>query len=97
MIASLLSSIGLKALGWLAAAVLVREPAGNAKYVTCVFHHWTFDTKGDCGLRRVRTEVKYGMVFCNLNDGCAPLDAYLGGSMDYVKDVMGAAPLEVFS
>src|SRR5438093_678880 len=22
---------------------LVRDPAGNAKRITCVFHHWTYD------------------------------------------------------
>ena len=27
---------------------LVNEPAGNARVLTCVFHAWTFDCRGDC-------------------------------------------------
>jgi methanesulfonate monooxygenase large subunit len=28
--------------------VLVREPAGNARSLTCIFHSWTFDCRGNC-------------------------------------------------
>jgi methanesulfonate monooxygenase subunit alpha len=28
--------------------VLVREPAGNARALTCIFHAWTFDCRGGC-------------------------------------------------
>ena len=28
--------------------VLVYEPAGNARALTCIFHAWTFDTQGNC-------------------------------------------------
>lgn len=28
--------------------VLVYEPAGNARALTCIFHAWTFDTQGRC-------------------------------------------------
>jgi methanesulfonate monooxygenase subunit alpha len=27
---------------------LVREPSGNAKALTCIFHAWTFDNRGNC-------------------------------------------------
>jgi len=28
--------------------VLVQEPAGNARVLTCIFHSWTFDCRGNC-------------------------------------------------
>ena len=28
--------------------VLAYEPSGNAKRITCIFHLWSFDTKGSC-------------------------------------------------
>jgi methanesulfonate monooxygenase large subunit len=28
--------------------VLVSEPAGNARALTCIFHAWTFDCRGNC-------------------------------------------------
>jgi methanesulfonate monooxygenase subunit alpha len=28
--------------------VLVYEPAGNARALTCIFHAWTFDSRGNC-------------------------------------------------
>lgn len=27
---------------------ILQEPAGNAKRMTCVFHHWVYDSKGNC-------------------------------------------------
>ena len=27
---------------------LLYDPVGNAKRITCIFHAWSFDTKGDC-------------------------------------------------
>ncbi len=27
---------------------LLYEPAGNAKRITCIFHAWSFDTRGEC-------------------------------------------------
>jgi len=27
---------------------LVQDPAGNARVLTCIFHAWTFDCRGDC-------------------------------------------------
>ena len=29
-------------------AEIVRRPSGNGKNFTCLFHHWTFDRKGEC-------------------------------------------------
>jgi methanesulfonate monooxygenase large subunit len=28
--------------------VLLHDPAGNARSLTCIFHSWTFDCRGDC-------------------------------------------------
>ncbi len=28
--------------------VLLRDPAGNARTLTCIFHAWTFDCRGNC-------------------------------------------------
>src|SRR2546423_12254810 len=28
--------------------VLVHQPAGTARALTCIFHAWTFDCRGDC-------------------------------------------------
>jgi methanesulfonate monooxygenase large subunit len=99
------------------AALVVRELSGNAPTWTCLFHHWTYNTRGECtsiprdeayqsvglckealGLREVRTEVRLGMVFVNLDDNARPLDEYLNGALENLTSVM-AAPgeeLEVF-
>lgn len=52
--------------------------------------------KEDCGLRAVRTEVAYGLVFVNLDDDAVPLERYLGNSMDTLAEALGTVPLEVF-
>jgi len=51
---------------------------------------------GDYGLREVRTEVKLGLVFLNLDDNAFPLDDFLGGALDPLKEILGGVPLEVF-
>lgn len=50
----------------------------------------------DYGLRQVRAEVKLGLVFVNLDDSAEPLDAYLGGALDPLEQMLGTVPLEVF-
>ena len=50
----------------------------------------------DCGLREVRTGVKFGLVFVNLDDAAAPLDDFLGDALDGLEAVMGGGELEVF-
>lgn len=52
--------------------------------------------KENMGLREVKTEVKWGFVFVNLDDGCQPLDDYLDGSLDIFDEVLPHAELEVF-
>ena len=48
------------------------------------------------GLRELRTESKYGFVFCNLDDDAGPLDAFLGEAFDMVAEPLGSKPLELF-
>ena len=98
------------------AARILREPRGNARNWTCLFHHWTYDNRGACiaipreegfaasgvakedaGLREVRTAVRLGMVFVNLDDDAPSFDAYVGDALENVADVMGGPEeLEVF-
>jgi methanesulfonate monooxygenase large subunit len=52
--------------------------------------------RGDLGLRAVRTEVRLGLVFVNLDDGAPPLGEYLGNALAPFDEILGAAPLEVF-
>ena len=97
-------------------AQVLREPHGNAKNWTCLFHHWTYDNAGHCiailreegfaesgvcqansGLREVRTAVRLGMVFVNLDDEAPAFDDYVGDAFENVADVMGGpAEFEVF-
>jgi methanesulfonate monooxygenase large subunit len=97
-------------------SLIALEPSGNARQLTCVFHRWVFDTKGNCvaipreegydgsgickesmGLREIRTAVRLGMVFVNLDDDCEPFEDFAGNALDLVEDVMGSEiELEVF-
>ena len=44
----------------------------------------------------MRTEIKFGLVFINLDDAAAPLERFLDGAMDSFKRVLDEVPLEVF-
>ena len=96
-------------------AQVVRQPAGNAKNFTCLFHHWTFDRAGECvsismpdgyrqsgvdkasqGLREVRTELKYGLVFVNLDDGAGSLDDFVGEALEEAREPLTGVELEPF-
>ena len=47
--------------------------------------------KAGLGLREVRTEVRLGMVFVNLDDDAQAFDSYVGDALENVADVMGGA------
>ena len=53
-------------------------------------------SKEDQGLREVRTEVKYGLVFCNLDNDAEPLDKFLGTALDDLGKIFGSEPFELF-
>jgi phenylpropionate dioxygenase-like ring-hydroxylating dioxygenase large terminal subunit len=48
-----------------------------------------------CGLREVKTEVMYGLVFVNLDDNCMPLAEYIGDSMFLQKEMIDTVEMEV--
>ncbi len=50
----------------------------------------------DCGLRAVRTETKFGLIFINMDDKAASLEDFLAGSLDRFEDLLGGGELEVF-
>jgi len=47
---------------------LVQVPAGNAKRITCIFHHWSYDPKGAC-IDIPRETQGYGDRICKANVG----------------------------
>ncbi len=48
------------------------------------------------GLREVRTEIKAGLVFINLDDDSASLETFLDGALDSFEEALSGVPLEVF-
>lgn len=51
----------------------------------------------NAGLREVRTAVRLGMVFINLDEDAAGFDAFAGNALESLEPIMGAAQeLEVF-
>ena len=99
-------------------ARLLRQPAGNLKQgrMTCFYHLWSFDQRGQCltvsqptgyqdssvrrehtGLREVRVDSVYGLVFICLDDDAESLNDFLGESLIEAMQVpFGSAELEVF-
>ena len=47
---------------------LLQNPSGNAKTITCVFHHWSYNTKGDC-IDIPRAQAGYGSRVCKEDVG----------------------------
>lgn len=52
--------------------------------------------KEDCGLRSIRTENFCGLVFINVDEKAPSLEAFLGDSMETLRETLTAEPLEVF-
>lgn len=48
------------------------------------------------GLRQVRIEAKFGLLFACLDDAAPALEDFLGGALDGFARCLGDAPLEVF-
>ena len=95
-------------------AKIIHDVSGNAQQIKCFYHHWTYDSRGecigipraeayescglrieDCGLREVRTELKLGLVFFNLDNACLPLDEHLGDAFESMTGAL-SQDLEVF-
>jgi len=75
---------------------LVREPAGNARTLTCIFHLWTFDCRGDCtGI--ARGKEGYQDRLSKADVGLREVRAAVGyGGFVWVNLDDGAAPLSDF-
>jgi methanesulfonate monooxygenase large subunit len=52
--------------------------------------------KEEMGLRAVRTALRFGMVFINLDDKAPSFDEFAGDALAMVEEVMGQKPLEVY-
>lgn len=48
------------------------------------------------GLKPVRTEVRLGLVFVNMDDDAESLSEFLGNSLESVEEVLGTQEMEVF-
>ncbi|MGB8671687.1 MAG: aromatic ring-hydroxylating dioxygenase subunit alpha, partial [Pseudolabrys sp.] len=93
------------------------QPSGNPKRMTCMFHAWQYDMRGNCvyisrekegyqdrlckedvGLRRLRSEVKFGgFVWVNLDDNPkVSLDDWATPAFACLRKSLDAEPLEVF-
>lgn len=53
---------------------LVQDPSGNAKRITCMFHHWSYDTEGNC-IDITRDKQGYGDRLCKANVGLREVKA----------------------
>jgi methanesulfonate monooxygenase large subunit len=49
---------------------ILYDPAGNAKRMTCIFHQWSFDARGNC-IDISRAEQGYQDRFCKEDAGVA--------------------------
>ena len=66
------------------AAQVLREPAGNAASWTCLFHHWTYDNKGDC-IAIPREEGFAESGICKAGSGLREVRAALRLGMVFVN------------
>jgi methanesulfonate monooxygenase subunit alpha len=82
--------------------VLVHEPAGNARVLTCIFHSWTFDCRGNCtGIARRKegyqdrlrpADVGLRAVRCQVGYGgfvWVNLDDQAAPLTDFIGDALG--------
>jgi methanesulfonate monooxygenase large subunit len=57
--------------------MLLQEPSGNAKHITCVFHHWSYDVLGNC-IDIPRERQGYGTRVCKENVGLREVKTSVG-------------------
>ena len=56
---------------------LLYDPVGNAKRITCIFHAWSFDTKGNC-TDISREEQGFQKRFCKADTGLREVRTEVG-------------------
>jgi len=75
---------------------ILYDPAGNAKRMTCIFHQWTFDTRGNC-IDISRAQQGYQERFCKEDAGLRAVRAAVGfGGFVWVNLDDAAPSLEAF-
>ncbi|MEP7261137.1 MAG: Rieske 2Fe-2S domain-containing protein [Usitatibacter sp.] len=75
---------------------LLYDPAGNAKRVTCIFHQWSFDTRGAC-TDISRAEQGYQDRFCKEDASLREVRCEVGfGGFVWVNITDDAPPLAEF-
>ena len=75
---------------------IVYTPAGNARHITCIFHSWAFNTKGDC-VEITREKQGYGDRLNKKDHGLRELRTEVGfGGFVYVTLDDNAGPLTEF-
>src|SRR5436305_2950985 len=56
---------------------ILYDPAGNAKRMTCIFHAWSFDTRGNC-VEISRAQEGYQERFCKEDAGLREVKTEMG-------------------
>jgi len=87
---------------------LLRDPSGNAKHITCIFHMWSFDCRGslsDVTREKEGYQSRIDKESLGLREVRAQVD-FSGvvwvnlddgcTDLDYLKEELSAEPLEVF-
>jgi methanesulfonate monooxygenase large subunit len=75
---------------------LLQDPAGNAKRITCIFHHWSFDAKGNC-INIPRDKEGYGERLCRANVGLREVKTAVGyGGFVWINIDDGCQSLQDF-
>jgi methanesulfonate monooxygenase large subunit len=75
---------------------IVYNPAGNGKHITCIFHAWAFNTKGDC-IDITREKQGYGDRLNKKDYGLREVRTAVGyGGMVWVNLDDAADPLEEY-
>jgi methanesulfonate monooxygenase subunit alpha len=75
---------------------LLYDPVGNAKRITCIFHAWTFDTKGNC-TDISRGKQGYQERFCPADAGLREVKTAVGfGGFVWVNIDDNACPLNEY-
>ena len=80
-------------------AVILRQPAGNEKYFTCLLHRWSFDRQGDCvaitspeGYREAGLEAAdCGLCEVRSESHLGLIFVNLDGTAGALTDFLGAA------
>ena len=75
---------------------ILYDPSGNAKRMTCIFHQWSFDSRGNC-VDITRAEQGYQDRFCKADAGLREVRCELAfGGFVWVNLVDDCAPVREF-